>query len=58
MYQAAETFTASGDLDADVEAGKLIAIGGGDTTELETRVGTLETNVGNIETNVTTLDIG
>jgi uncharacterized coiled-coil protein SlyX len=48
MYQATETFTASGDLDADVEAGKLIAIGGGDTTELETRVGTLETTVNTV----------
>ena len=56
MYQATETFIASGDLDADVQAGKLIAIGGGDTSELETRVGTLETNVGTLETNVGTLD--
>ena len=56
MYQATETFTASGDLDADVQAGKLIAIGGGDTSELETRVDTLETNVGTLDTSVETLE--
>ena len=56
MYQATETFTASGDLDADVQAGKLIAIGGGDTSELETRVDTLETNVGTLDTSVDTLE--
>lgn len=55
MYQATQTFTASGDLDADVQAGKLIAIGGGDTSELETRVETLETNVGTLDTSVGTL---
>jgi hypothetical protein len=55
MYQATETFTASGNLDADVQAGKLIAIGGGDTSELETRVETLETNVGTLETTVDTV---
>lgn len=56
MYQATETFTASGDLAADVQAGKLVAIGGGDTSELETRVETLETNVGTLDTSVGTLE--
>lgn len=56
MYQATETFIASGDLDADVQAGSLIAIGGGDTSELETRVDTLETNVGTLDTSVDTLE--